>query len=301
MFRKPTTYFCFLLYFFSLVELSANSFETEQDEKDSLLQEVKENEPVERPLFFTLREDGGRGVGYNHGYATIEALLFSSISENWLSFIDLRMHNFFNNKQAFNAGIGVRKISDTFCNVVGINFYYDFRNAHHSHFNQVGMGLEMLSRRWSLRLNGYLPVGKTKGLICSHAKEFDEFFISRKNFDVALKGISFEGEVLINKLCSSTAAYAFGGPYFYNGETCRDVIGGKAGIRVKFKQLLSITLSGTYDSVFNARMQGLIALTFPFGKTNEIHCTLPGKIAKQGVQRNEIIVLDKFCKWKWNY
>lgn len=272
-------------------------------------QQISSNEENEKHLpvsaFFSARQDFGSGVGYNYGYTTLEERAFSKFFNNLFPFLDFRAHRFLNDTYAANAGLGLRVLSEPWCKIFGINSYYDYRSTHHSHFNQLGLGLEILSRRWNIYLNGYLPVGQKRGLVCSSFQTSGSLFLNRKNYEIALKGLNLEGEVLVGKP-SPLSIYALGGPYYYNGNQCRDVVGGMLGLSARFKQLLFLKITGTYDTVYKGRVQGTVGLTLPLGNLPKTrnrlkNCLLSEEILLDATKRNEMIVLDKRCSWKWNY
>src|SRR5581483_5442781 len=87
-----------------------------------------------------------------------------------------------------NAGLGVRSIAG--CRVYGLNAYYDYRKTHRTHYNQVGIGAETLGRRWDLRVNGYIPVGKK--ITCPFDTEFNGFsgnqMLISQRYEFAMRG-----------------------------------------------------------------------------------------------------------------
>ena len=62
------------------------------------------------PIRFAVRHIEAKGVGYLHGYTTIEGFLspYEPFKENWIPFVDLRGHVLNDGRFATNAGIGVR-------------------------------------------------------------------------------------------------------------------------------------------------------------------------------------------------
>jgi hypothetical protein len=131
----------------------------------------------------TLRHIEAGGIGYDHGYTSLTGLAFPSTTEgHWIwPVADVRLHEFNNNTQAGNVGIGARFASSKLYRVFGGNIYYDYRNTHHGSYNQIGAGFEFLGERIDLRFNGYLPLGKKKHT-ASHCQFHypGGFFMSRK-------------------------------------------------------------------------------------------------------------------------
>ena len=107
-----------------------------------------------------LRHTAGEGLGYKKGYTTLDLFVAPSVGcAEWSPFVDLRGHVFNNGKWAANAGIGVRYLDSV---AWGANVYYDFRDTDHSHYNQLGAGLEAIGSFWSVHVNGYWPFGRRK-------------------------------------------------------------------------------------------------------------------------------------------
>lgn len=292
------------IFICALESLSLPDFRKPTDSKETAPPQTEERKYLPGIFLLSARQDIGSGVGYHSGYTTLEELVFTNLSKNLYPFLDFRAHRLLNDTYAANVGMGMRIFSESLCRVFGFNTYYDYRNIHHSHFNQLGVGFELLSSRCNIRLNSYFPIGKKRGLICSNFDTSNGFFLLRKNYQVALKGFNLEGEVLLGKLNPTNFFfYALGGPYYYKND-CKDVIGGLLGFSVKYKQILFLQISGTCDSIFKTRMQGTIGLTLPLGnipKRKTSSCLLSEMIILDAVKRNEMIVLDRHCTWKWNY
>jgi hypothetical protein len=183
-----------------------------------------------------------------------------------------------------------------------MNFYYDYRQMHHSHFNQVGIGFEWIASRWNVQLNGYLPIGKKRDLVCSNFETSDGFYLTKKKYEVPLRGLNLEGDVKINN-SDRLSVYLLGGPYYYYGNRCKNVIGGVLGASVKYKNIAALRITGSYDTVFKKRAQMGIELSFPLGTVKEdlSSCDFSKDILFDSIKRSEIIVADKRCTWKWNY
>ena len=158
------------------------------------------------------------GIGYGLGYTTVEGFfpLYNGW-ENWVVFLDGRGHVFNDGRPAANAGLGVRYLRDT--RVWGVNSYWDYRNTHRQHYNQVAAGLESLGRIWDFRLNGYLPVGEKKSH--NYRTRFDEFkghhAILRQKFEFVLAGANAEVGAHVNTW-RHVPLYFAAGPYYLTGK-----------------------------------------------------------------------------------
>jgi len=255
----------------------------------------------------TLRHIEAGGIGYDHGYTSLTGLAFPSTTEgHWIwPVVDLRVHEFNNNTQAGNAGIGARFASSKLQRVFGGNIYYDYRNTHHGSYNQIGAGFEFLGERIDLRFNGYLPLGKKKHTASHcHFHYPGGFFMSRKKTETAIGGANLEVGAYITKV-RSTSFYAAAGPYYYNGDVCRHVFGGVLRFDIAYKKYLFLEGRISHDNVFKTRVQGMIGISLPLGckpsKNGLTKRQFPEEIMSQPIQRHEIIVLEKNCSWGKNF
>jgi hypothetical protein len=299
-------YSFFLFFLFFIENLSADNFQN-IDKKNNLseansLQRNEKNFRFLNPCIaiFGAKHIENGGVGYDHGYTTAEVMVFPVRKyKKVCSFIDLRYHILNNAKQAFNIGAGFRYSPDFLKHAFGLNVYYDFRNKRHN-FHQMGIGGECLSKRWEFRLNGYFPINKEKIIKRCHFDEYTGgYFITRNKIRAALTGFDLEMGRVLNHPNSKINFFSAAGPYYYGGDdVCRKTWGGRVRFNVNFYKYLLLEGLVTFDHLFHTRVQGLIKLNFPIGcKTRKKH----KDVFSKPVQRHEIIVLDKYCKWKWNY
>jgi len=244
----------------------------------------------------------GKGVGYKTGYSSLEGFFTIPylLEGSWFPFLDLRGHIFDDGKPAATGGLGVRYLGDT--RVWGANVYYDYRETHHRHFNQVGAGLESLGKIWDFRLNAYIPVGKKDShLFHTHFYEFKRnSIILRSRKEIAMKGANAEvGAHALRR--ENYQLYAAAGPYYFEREA-RVVWGGEARVAFTTLDYLRLQLSASYDSIFKGIVQGEVAFTFSFGGKRTIKsrscndCDDRKMIAHRALQRvdrNEIIVVDR--------
>jgi hypothetical protein len=95
--------------------------------------------------------------------------------------------------------------------------------------------------------------------------------------------------------------YGAAGPYYFIGEKDPATWGGKARISGRFKDILTLEISDSYDRTFHNKFQGQISLSYFFGPKSKVkEQGRPCKIANtlndrmlQPVDRQEIIVIDK--------
>ncbi len=260
--------------------------------------------------FAYLGHTEGRWLDNREGYTTFGA--FSQWPalgfNNLLTFVDVRAHVFNNGKRAANIGIGARYVT---CNnqVFGANVFYDFREAYwHHRFNQIGVGLEMLTPCWEARLNGYFPIGRRWGHSSTHHFDFSgSFSATCREKRVAMGGADFEIGRWLN--CGCFSFYAGIGPYFYLPEEHRNVYGGEIRLLANIGRYVTLEARAGYDRVFHGEGQGTIIVSIPFelffggkgGDTCQQGCCVRD-IACQRVERQEIIAIShKDCCWTWNW
>jgi trimeric autotransporter adhesin len=256
---------------------------------------------VEHAERVTLRHIEAGGIGYNKGYSTLEGFFTNphSLKTSVIPFVDLRGHVFNDGKFAANAGAGVRYLTSR---VWGLNAYYDYRNTHKIHYNQVAVGLESLGKIWDFRLNGYLPVGRKKSSFFQ--RKFNKFkghsLIFSEKREFAMKGAN--GEVGLHfKARENIDCTLAAGPYYFEGEG-KNAIGGEARFYTKIYEYVGLKVSGSYDKVFKGLVQGELSLNISFGPKVRLKersgypCSQEAMLrerALQPVERQEIIVVDR--------
>lgn len=221
---------------------------------------------------FSLYHTTGKGPGYRCGYTTLQLdAAFYKGEAAFQPFTDLRVHLFNNGKWAANAGIGGRYFTDCEEIVIGTNIYYDFREGHHhGDYHQIGVGAELLSPLWDLRINGYFPIAKR-----THKREI--YFIDNEgdligfssNKERALGGFDVElGTYLWRKdpcRCFDFDLYAGVGPYYFLYHSRKNVIGAEMRLAATFLEYFRIEVIGSSDSVFHGNVQGRFEFRIPFG------------------------------------
>jgi len=250
----------------------------------------------------SLRHVDPGGIGYDHGYTTLAGLFFPgglACNTVW-PFVDLRAHYFNDNEWAASGGLGVRYAPDYTNMVLGVNAFFDYRTSGDwkLHYTQAGVGIEALGECWEFRVNGYLPIKRSN--LAQRCDFFypGDYFIRRDRFRNAMRGLSSElGHYFYRSDCFSL--YAGVGPYFYRGRVDNNLSGGRFRVFLEYARWLTLGGIVYHDNVFKTRVQGLIGLNFSFGCAPK--CCRREQIISQPVFRNEIIALDDFCCWKFNY
>lgn len=252
-----------------------------------------------QPNRFSMRHIERGGIGYKHGYTTLEGFFAPDPnSVGTMPFLDLRGHVFNNGKLAANIGAGIRKILNE--RVYGFNSYYDYRNTKRMHYNQFGIGAETLGKCWDFRINGYFPFGKK--VATPYQAEFvgfagNEALVSQKN-QFGMRGFNAEFGLHFGFRANF---YAAAGPYYFAGNVGRKIWGGKIRFAIRFNEYVKVEFSNSYDKMFHNRFQGEITVNIPFGagasgkfKEDYSFCALDDLLYSrmvQPVERQEIIVV----------
>lgn len=224
--------------------------------------------PTLSQITFKHREKGG--VGYDKGYTTAELFFLPAYDLPVYPFIDLRGHVFNDGQFAGNGGLGARYETPSFPIAFGANAYYDFRESESTFFSQVSFGVEALSDYLDLRMNGYIPFGKRDiascpefcGFLCNNA-----VIQQTQQTDLALFELEFGSN--IPQIFAPADLYLALGPYYlFKRETSLGPFGDAWGVRFRLiaevLDSLAFGLDVTYDHIFDTKVQGLVALTFPF-------------------------------------
>lgn len=241
---------------------------------------------------------GGNGRSYRNGYEALDVFAAFYHEDSYCyPFFDGEIYRVDRGHLAFNTGLGFRRFSSDYCELFGINAYYDFRHFSEGDLHQIGLGLELFSKFWDFRFNGYLPVGKKQLFVDSSLFTFTGDFFARSNeYISAMWGFDLEiGKTIFCSRCLNL--YAAAGPYYYNSRgCCNSIIGGQGRLRAYVNRYLSFGFYISYDRLFRTKAQGEVALSFPV--TCILHCW---KCLFPRVERNGIITADKICCWETNF
>lgn len=223
------------------------------------------------PVQIYLDHVEGHWLDNHDGYTTFGAFFASPniVTNSTLIFCDARLHMFNEGKSAGNFGGGLRHIFHEHSKVFGINAYYDYRIGNwNKYFHQVGLGLELLSPTWDLRVNGYLP---TSGWGHSKTVRFDnfvgDFFATRRKRRKGLAGGDVEIGYWIKRreLCDWYDLYGAVGTYYYSSQKDqRAAFGGEVRLAANVGRFFNFEVRGGYDKVYHGHVQGRITLTIPF-------------------------------------
>lgn len=253
-----------------------------------------------RPAYLVGSHTFGEGVGYDSGFSTIQALSFLTFcKKNYWAYTDLKFHFFDDRQIAGNVGVGVRHLLYNSSRIIGLNAYYDFRRSDNDFFfNQIGLGFEILTGCLDFRFNAYIPFDRQKIIDQNIFDQYENgYVIKTKLIEAAYRGFSFEfGGPLC--LFNCVFNYPAAGGYFFKDSDAKAVIGGYLRNFVYFKNVFFLEGKISYDTVFETRIQGRVGISIPLGKCYQ-NCG--NCLQYWSTYRNNIIVLDEFCKWKRNY
>lgn len=261
--------------------------------------------------WYEFRHKEAGGVGYGDGYTTGAIFLSPKWDYPYQPFVDFRLNVFNNGKWDTNAGFGFRHM--TGCLAYGVNAYWDYRDTNElGAVFQLGAGFELLSRYIDFRLNGYGPVGKSRGAECP---EFSHFCansaFAKQELSAVLPHADAELGFPLRKLGPVDLYFGVGGYYLFErtveSMNLGKAWGGKARVEIDFYDALFIGGSVTYDEIFHVRPQGYIGFSLPLGPRNvrwgsrrfakkfPAPCTKRAEeiaILTQRVEREEIIPLQ---------
>jgi len=262
------------------------------------------------PKRITLRhvEGWGEGVSFGTDYSTFAMMIAPDYRVGRvMPIIDLRGHRFDNNTYAANIGIAGRYIPspNTFCQILGLNLFYDWREGSLGSFQQIGVGLEVLGKRWDLRANGYAPISvKKRKMKCVFDDYEGDYYAIHRRCEFTSYGYNAEvGYYIVRG--KDFLLYAAGGPY-YLVRKCHDRTGGgEFRIRPQYKDYLAVDVSVSHDNVFGTVYQAQVILYLPLYQLSK-HlkkrpCNISDQQIYQPIERFEIMPLGRRSCWQTNF
>ncbi len=225
---------------------------------------------------------GPGGAGYNSGYTTGSLFLTPNWQRNFQPLLDARVHYLKGGEWATNAGIGSRFQMPAQL-VFGTNAFYDFRGATHLRSHQLGAGVELLHPIFDMRLNGYLPIGRTSKVgEIRPAGVINNVITLQRNVTQTLPHL----EYLLGAWTPASWPidfYLATGPYYFFKEnagltTCGNAWGIKTMLSIMIIDALSAGFQYTYDRQFKSNPQGYVSISLPLS---------PGNIRRGGSRWSE--------------
>lgn len=248
----------------------------------------------------------GSGIGYDLGFAGLDAMFASEYPAfTVMPFIEAQGMFVFDNSWAANLGVGGRCLLEKIPAMVGLNAFYSFRQGHHGIYNGIGMGFELIGRRWELNVNGYAPLGNTLNF---SKTVYDDYFGDYKAVRKKIESSLYGGDIGLSLLALQAGdfrLYALGGPYFLTGKFANlNARGWQFSLQSQFGDYFALSFAVSTDVIFGKRYQGGFALTLPLYKFTKLkkHRVITNRQIYQPVKRMiPIIPLESHRCWNCNF
>ncbi|MDG3494271.1 MULTISPECIES: inverse autotransporter beta domain-containing protein [Pseudanabaena] len=204
------------------------------------------------PLDAQLRYNGS-GAGLDGNTSVELRIPLNQTPENFL-YLNPQVRLFNNGRIGSNLAVGYRSLNDIGKYVLGGYLAYDNRDTGAQFFHQISAGLEFFAESWDMRLNAYLPVGKTntqlsETILNSGTFQGTQFLIDReRRFDAAMGGVELEAGTIVN---IGDAGYLrpYLGTYYYTATNSVGALGIKGGLAY-YGDLVNAGLSIQNDRIF---------------------------------------------------
>jgi len=245
----------------------------------------------------------GQTVGCSEGYTSLQMMVASDYSSwNAFPFLDVRGHYFENDTYGANVGVGGRYLVDQFPMIAGLNTFYDYREGRYHSFHQIGLGIELLGKRWSFEANGYFPLGEKKYVRTCKFHYPNNYFEVRRRFESSFSGFNASLDWLAVRT-GKFSIYVSGGPYFLSGELSPSIWGGQISLQPQYSDYVGLVFNVSHDPLFGTLFQGGIVFSLPLYrftslKNRKSSNGFSNRQIYQPVKRMEIMPLQdrKSCK-----
>lgn len=202
----------------------------------------------------------GDTVGRQDSVSFIGAMPYTTFG-NGLAFGDARLSRVNEGGLAWSFGSGFRYYFSDVDAVFGLSGYFDRDQHTGAHFNQWGIGAELLSHNWEWRGNMYQPFGtRTESVAVDVVPDSTTFvgdqilFDQVETFAAALDGFDTElGFLLPGRFAADHQIRAFGGAYHYEAAAV-DFTGWKARLQGNLFDWLEMNVQVTNDSEFDTNV-----------------------------------------------
>ncbi len=270
--------------------------------------EIKECDwPLPKRISISHSEGQGQGFAYTTNYTTLMALFGPDYKVgHMLPLVDVRAHRFNDNSYAANVGMVLRYIPKNFCQVLGLNAYYDYRQGFKRPHSQIGLGVEVLSKRWDFRANAYAPVGSLKQTkSCLFDQYEGGYYIFNRRTESSFYSFNAEfGWLMINS--DPFLLYWATGPYYLSGKFNDRAAGWEMRMRPQIRDYFAIDFKVSYDPLFKTVFQAQIFVTIPLyqlssSKRKSGPCGMTDRQIYQPVERFEVPPIKRRSCWKTNY
>ncbi|MFH1061939.1 MAG: inverse autotransporter beta domain-containing protein [Candidatus Omnitrophota bacterium] len=167
-----------------------------------------------------------------------------------------------------NVGLGVRYLTDDLLFneeiIIGANVFFDTKySTRGMRHNQLGTGIEFLSRQVDLRFNYYQPVSSKK-IYDTYYAFGEESLMKHYAEEEPLPGFDYELGFLVPFISNFIETKIYGGGYQYNATINQDIAGTKARLELYPSSFLTLCLESKNDSVRGNEMFIGGHITIPF-------------------------------------
>jgi hypothetical protein len=210
----------------------------------------------------------GQTVGRQESISHIGAMPYATFG-NSLIFGDGRFVRTNDNGLAWSFGTGFRHYFSDVDAVFGLNGYFDRDQHTGAHFQEWGIGAELLSHNWEWRGNMYKPFGDTEELLSIEAIPNSSVFVGNelqfnqvRNLATTLEGFDTEfGVLLPGPIAERHKLRLFGGAYYFETSDI-EFTGWKARLSGNLFDWLEGNVEVTNDDEFDTNVTFSVAMNF---------------------------------------
>ena len=216
------------------------------------------------PKWLQAGHSEGKGVGYDVGYTKVVAVLGPEYRiGSFLPLLQVGGLVFDDGKAAATVGLLGRYLPNSFCEIFGLDLFYDFRQGRLGNFNQLSGGIEVLGRRWEFHSMASFLINKSSH---SRTHRFDRYdgpyHAQVKDVEVALNHVDVDvGYYPV--YFKNFQIYASVGPYYLYDRFGTRAWGGKALVRPQYRDSISVELSVSHDHLFDTVYEVNVVLSLP--------------------------------------
>ena len=167
-----------------------------------------------------------------------------------------------------NFGFGARGLFFNERFIFGGNFYYDTKlSQNKKRYNQLGCGVEGMSKWVDVRSNFYFPISSKRFIDDSAVYSFGTRSLIKRltsQYEEPLRGIDYEGGFLIPYVSRYLETRAYLGGYYYFSKLGSDINGIKGRLEIRPTPLLTLNVEITKDNTFSSKVYVGGYITFPF-------------------------------------
>ena len=215
--------------------------------------------------FGWLQWTGGNEYGVSESWYTVAGLFLPLVilpGEDGLLFAQGDAFIAREDVYGANIGIVIREHENAADYFYGVGLWYDVESNRRETFHQLGGSLELLSRHFEVRANGYFPIGTTSAFEPRTPLVVGMNTIIGRD-QLALQGFDLEAGL---QLFQQPRLWLFGGLYHYTDPenlVIDDPVSGARG-RIEWRIGEQITLMGAVsdDDVFETQFYGGVVVTF---------------------------------------